>query len=98
MKEESENCTRKRIELFGENAYLTIGKYRIMAHFPNESSYKNKDFKAMLNLNCRLMSKARTAGISWRIIIKQLRDVNIGLPVVTDKVADAIEGCRWIGE
>lgn len=87
---DEERCTRKRISYQGENYYLTIGDKRIMAHFPNESAVSDANAKEFINLTCRLISKARGAGVEWSVILKQMRDVNLGYRTFVRAMCDAI--------
>ena len=88
---ESEPCKRCRISLAGENIYLTISDTSIIAHFPQEGAYQNKDFKALLNFCCRLMSKARSGvPMSWEDIAERAVRSGVGHHSVTDDIAKSL--------
>ncbi len=87
----SEPCKRCRIDVAGENVYLTISDTSIIAHFPNESGHENKDYKALLNLCCRLMSKLRNGvEMSWEDLAVRCVRSGVGHHSIADEIAKAI--------
>jgi hypothetical protein len=86
-----EHCRRHRIKVIGENYYLTVSDMAIMAHYPAEGGYENKDMKALLNFCCRLASKHRAAGsMTWYDIALHATRSGVGHRSITDDIARAI--------
>ncbi|HAR39060.1 MAG TPA: hypothetical protein DCS09_11090 [Porphyromonadaceae bacterium] len=86
-----EDTKRYRVKGFGESLYFTFTGDSIMAHYANESAYENKDFKALLNFNNRILSKALSGEpLTWEIVATQAEHSTVGHAVITDDIAKAI--------
>ncbi len=86
-----DDSKRKRIQHNGENWYFTITDKSIMASFPNDAAYENKDMKALLNFSCRLASKLMNGKkMSWEDVANQAERSGVGHPVITNDIAKII--------
>jgi hypothetical protein len=92
---ESVPAKRARFQFEDENFYLTITDDSVIAHFPAEGSYKNKDIKALLNFCCRLMSKLRDGKpMTWEQIAERATRSGVGFNSIVDELARVIRECQ----
>jgi hypothetical protein len=57
MKELAERCVRKRVELFGENYYITVGKVFVSPTVPYENSPQMSREREIIETICEVVSE-----------------------------------------
>ena len=74
---ETQIGTRHLIKRGGNNFYFFISDTDIMFSAAGEGDIRNQDEYSSVNAICRLISVARSSGIEWPRIIKQLDGANV---------------------
>ena len=87
MKTESLDCKKYTINQATGNYYITCTDKSVMAHRPREGDMENATEYTLLNSVCRLASKLRGKGYSWKKISHQLSKSGIGYKTVVDEIA-----------
>ena len=93
MKTDEQSGHRVMIRHDGERHYLYVSDTDIMFSGPNESSIRHQEKYSTINLICRLVSKARSAGLGWDAILKQFDSVDVtGGRTLVSQIAAAVKG------